>query len=272
MKKFVLFLFLIFSLSITHPLFSDDLGDFKDNVEQEEKENQNEESDTYDKDSNGSGSSPFLEFLWDVTFFLWFIHNDSVYYAPYPYEQNSWQSRDNFIGHDLRTYEEIERNSLYRKNYNFAFHGMATIDENLNTIGGMARFSGKFTNHFGPELDYRLFWDGDDLFHIATTGLNLSFFQFNFMSLDFYVEGAFFMGLLERQGISLGAKITSYPFRPVSLEIRSGGMFFESITFAEIEAKLGFHFGRTEIFADFYTLQSEQSALYSFGIGAGVHF
>ncbi|MBI9099078.1 MAG: hypothetical protein JEY91_11405, partial [Spirochaetaceae bacterium] len=67
-------------------------------------------------------------------------------------------------------------------------------------------------------------------------------------------------------------KITSYPFKPISLEVRSGGMFFKSITFAEIDVKLGFHIKSMEIFGNFYTLQSENSQLYSIGIGAGVHF
>lgn len=275
MKKLIFLFLIIFFSSITTPLFSDDLGDFKDSVEQEEEENRENEDtgeSVEDTDDETDDDNPFLRFLWEFTFFLWFIHNDSVYYTPYPYEYEGWIEGDNFVGHDLKSAAIISANAYYRKNYNFALHSMATVNESFNTIGGMARLSGKFFNHFGPELEYRAFWDGDDDFHIVTAGANLSLFQFDYLSLDFYLEGAFFMGLLERQGITLGAKILTYPFKPVSLEIRSGGMFFQYITFAEVDVKLGFHIGRGEIFADFYTLQSANSSFYAFGVGAGVHF
>ncbi|MDA3810368.1 MAG: hypothetical protein PF518_08575 [Spirochaetaceae bacterium] len=91
------------------------------------------------------------------------------------------------------------------------------------------------------------------------------------LSMDFYIKGAFFIGLLNRKGISLGAKMISYPFKPISLEIRSGGLFFQSITFAEVEIKLGVQVKSFEIFGDFYTLQSEMARIYSFGIGEGYH-
>lgn len=274
MKKRVLLLIILLFILRPVTIFSNDLGDFKESVEEEEEENQereSEDSDEYDDDDDDDGN-PFLEFLWEITFFLWYAHNQSIYYAPYPYEPEALRNGDYFIRRIIRSDENwkiIDRNS---KNYHFAFYGGANIDEDFNTMGGMTRLTGKFFNHLGPELEYRILWDGSDLLHILNTGVNLSFFQFDYLSLDFYVEGAFFFGLLERQGITVGAGIYTYPFKPISLEIRSGGMFFPSITFAEVEVKLGFHIGRGEIFADFYTLQSRSSALYSFGVGAGVHF
>lgn len=278
MKKILPLIFLLSALSLPYSLHADDLKDFKDKVEQEEEQNRqkdsqdSEDTDDQNQEDDSRESHHFLEFLWQFTFMLWYIHNETAYYAPYPYEKEALFEGMNFIGHDMGSTEEVASAEPYRKNYNFGFYGLASIDEDFNTIGGMFRISGKAFNHLGPELDYRLLWDGSDFLHILGAGGNISFFQFDYLSLDFYVAGAFFMGLMERQGVKFGAKLTSYPFRPLSLEVRSGVIFFESIKFAEVEAKLGFHLGRSEIFGDFYTLQSHTVSIYAFGIGVGVHF
>ncbi len=272
MNKIRIIISIALLLSLTIPLVAGDLGDFKDDVEQEEKEDSQAQEESEDYEDDDSESSPFLAFLWDFTFFLWFAHNDMVYYSPYPYELEAMRKGDNFIGHDRRSLIEIRNDSTPDKNHNFTIYGGATMNESMDTYGGLLRLTGKFFNHLGPELDYRVLYDGDDVLHNLSTGVNISFFQFDYLSLDFYVKAAFFMGLLERQGISLGAKLTTYPFKPISLELRSGGIFYESITFAELEAKLGIHISQWEIFGDFYTLQSVKSQLYSIGIGAGVHF
>jgi len=264
----------IFLLFFT-PLSADNLDDFKDHVEQEEEENsQNEdvETDREEVDDDESESSSFMDFLWEFTFLLWFIHNETVYYTPYPYESDGMIMGDNYIGHDRRNREDLYADKNITKDYNFALYGGGSFNETIDEFGGFFRLSGKFFNHLGPEIDYRLIYNGNEVFHNLSTGINLSFFQFDYLSLDFYVKGAFFMGLLQRQGISLGARFTSYPFKPVSLELRSGGVFFESLKFAELEAKLGIHINAVEIFGNFYTLQSKKSQLYSIGIGAGVHF
>ena len=273
MKNLFLMISLAILFSFSVPLFADDLQDFKNDVLEEEEENSENNAPTVDEnDDDESEDSPFLRFLWEITFLMWFIHNETVYYTPYPYEFTGMTRGNNFIGHDRRSEEEIKADTHQLKNSHFALYGAATINEEFNIFGGLLRFTGKFVNHMGPEIDYRILIDGKNLLHNLSAGLNISFFQFDFMTLDFYLEGAFFMGLMNRQGLALGAKITSYPFKPISLEVRSGGMFFKSITFAEIDVKLGFHINSMEIFGNFYTLQSENSQLYSIGIGAGVHF
>lgn len=268
-------LILILIVSISTPFFADSLGDFKSNVEDEEQENSQSADPGYESDDNYEDteeSNGFMDFLWQISFLIWYAHNETVFYTPFPYETSGLMKGDNFIGHDMRNDDEINYSQDKNKNYNFSLYGGGTIDEALKTYGGLLRFTGKFFNHLGPEIDYRLLYDGKDVLHNLSTGINLSFFQFDYISLDFYGKAMFFMGSLERQGISLGAKMTSYPFKPVSLEIRSGGIFLESITFAEFEVKLGIHNGPVEFFGDFYTLQSERSQLYSIGFGAGYHF
>ena len=277
MKRLFIIALITINTCICSPVFSQALDDFKDGVEQEEEENRqndqkNDSQETTEESDEDSEDNPFMEFLWEITFLLWFIHNETVYYSPYPYELEGIREGNNFIGHDLGRKEDLYSKKAYTKNYNFAFYGGGSINETFNTYGGLLRFTGKFINHFGPEIDYRLLWDGKNLFHNLSGGLNLSFFQFDYLSLDFYLKAAFFMGLLERQGVSLGGKLTTYPFKPLSLEVRSGGMFFEDITFAEVDVKLGIHTGPIEIFGNFYTLQASNTQIYSFGLGAGVHF
>lgn len=258
-------------LSLTTPLYADSLEDFKENVEKEEEENSQKDK-TQSNDEDDSETSSFMNFFWEFSVLIWFIHNETVFYTPYPYEAEGLKKGDNFIGHDRRDRENRYYDREMTKNYNFSLYAGGSFNETIDEFGSLFRFNGKFFNHLGPEIDYRLIYNGDDVFHNLSAGLNLSFFQFDYLSLDFYIKGAFFMGLLQRQGVSLGAKFTSYPFKPLSLEIRSGGVFFDSITFAELEVKLGIHIDAFEIFGDFYTLQSQKSQLYSLGIGAGVHF
>ncbi len=265
---------IILLFSINTSLWAD-LGDFKDDVEKEENENSqieeaDEDNNTEDNYSNENYS--LFYFFWKFTFILWFYHNETVFYTPYPYETNGIEEGYNFIGHDKRDDDEREFNSQKFKNFHMALYGGVTVNEIADTFGGQFRLTGKVINHFGPEIGYRLLFDGTEILHNLSGGINLSLFQFDFFSFDLYIKAAFFMGLLNRQGISLGGIMRSYPFKPVSLEIYGGGLFFESITFAEVEIKLGFHFKATEIFGNFYTLQSKKSQLYSFGLGAGYHF
>ncbi|MBB6478585.1 hypothetical protein [Spirochaeta isovalerica] len=272
MKK--LLIIFAYSLLLATPLalYSDDLEDFKNKVEQEEEKN-NENSE--DRDNSGNSKEkehPFLRFLWDITFYLWFIHNDSVYYAPYPYELSSYREGTSFIAIDNGTEEEVKALNKTRKNYHFAIYGGGTFNEAFSTFGAMTRITGKFVNHMGPEIEYRFMADDSGYLHFLTTGINLAFFQTDYLAMDFYLEGAFFMGILQRTGISLGSAIYTYPVKPLSFEIRGGAVLFPSITFGELNIKAGLHMDRYEIFADFHTLQSQTSALYSFGFGVGVHF
>jgi len=283
MKTFLIIVPIFLLFSFVSELQADDLKDFKDKIEQEEKNNQAEEADEdedkenqeakdSDDDDSDDDDNSFMDFLWEFTFLIWYIHNETVYYTPYPFNESGMLNGVNFIGHDRRSNEEIESSEIKTKDYFFSFYGGVTINESLHNIGGLLRFTGKFFNHLGPEVDYRILWDGENLFHNFSGGFNLAFFQFDYFSLDFYIKAVVFSGFIEKQGVSLGGKMTTYPFKPISLEVRSGGVFFSALTLAEVEIKLGIHIGPAEIFGDFYTLQSTTAQIYSFGLGLGYHF
>ncbi len=275
MNKYTRLILLILIFNITTPLWSD-LGGFKEDVEREEEENskkENIENIEEDEEENiEEDEDSFFSLLWDMTFLLWLYHNDSSYYSRYPYEIEGMENGANFINHDNRSEKEKGIYTKKFKEFFFTIYGSPTINETADTFGGQLRFTGKVINHFGPELEYRLLWNEGDFLHNLSGGMNLSIFQFDPLALDFYIKAVFFMGIMERIGVSLGGRIMSYPFRPVSLEFRGGVVIFPSITFAEIGAKLGFHIDAVELFGDFYMLRSEQSQLYSIGLGIGYHF
>lgn len=112
---------------------------------------------------------------------------------------------------------------------------------------------------------------GEEL-HITTAGLDFSIIQNDFFTWTAYGKGAFFDGVLERSGWAFGSWFRMYPLRPISLHLRTGGMFFPDITFGQVEAKLNLHLGRLQLYGGVNLLESEESRRLMTEAGAGIHF
>ncbi len=256
-------------LTITGSSFAK-LKDFKSDVEGNEKSKSKNTSGGGSSDSSCGGAC--MEMALEITFALWAAHNMLVYYEKYPYFSkdknfiNYYRSFSNTIKNDEEEHrdmhmvgDDIEDTSSPRKDdfnpfskkfyyYTLAAGGQWANDEGS---GFLVEFRGKFMQHFGPEFYARSLWDGEDDIQFYSGGLNLSLFQNSYLSADFYITGAFMRGVIERDGVGFGTVITSYPFKPVTLFFRIGGLDFGKTEFLDFEGRIGFMIGRLEIFGGY---------------------
>ncbi len=275
------------------PVYAD-LNTFKEDVEQEESNNRNSERkgqadngqmENQENDEENGGNF-FARFLLEITIFAWAIHNNGVYYSAYPYappvsfSSGLVEGRPrNFINYDFANVQiesgEERPQVSYRKwgakRYWFELSSGALMTEE-GEFGTVASLQGRFTPFFGPDIDYRLIFDGSDELHITTAGLDFSIVQNDFFTWTAYGKGAFFDGVLNRDGWAFGSWFRMYPFRPVSLHLRTGGMFFPDITFGQVEAKMNIHLGRLLLFGGINLLESEETRRLMTEAGATVHF
>lgn len=271
------------------PVYAD-LNTFKEDVEKEESRNrsseENEQAGNEQEEGEENGGNLIVRFLLEITIFAWAIHNNGVYYSAYPYappvsfSSGLAEGRPrNFINYDfsnvqIESGEERPRVS-YRsrgaKRYWFELSSGALMTEE-GEYGAVASLQGRFTPFFGPDVDYRLIYDGSDELHITTAGLDFSVVQNDFFTWTAYGKGAFFDGVLDRDGWAFGSWFRMYPFRPVSLHLRTGGMFFPDITFGQVEAKMNIHLGRLLLFGGVNLLESEETRRLMTEAGAALHF
>jgi hypothetical protein len=262
---------------VSAPIFAD-LDDFRRDVEEEEDRDRGpEEEPPPAAEDDGERSNPLAALLYEITIFAWRLHNMSVFYAPYPYAGDppppGIRPRG-FVHVDpqsVRIEEDfsLRRAGRPRKRYWFEVTtgGLATDD---GAWGGMASLQGRFTPFFGPDVDTRFLFDGEDELNITTAGVDMSIIQHDYFTWTLYGKWAVFRGVLERDGGAVGSQIHSYIANPVSLHLRSGALIFPNIAFAQIEGRLAVHLNRFAVFGGANLLQSESSRLLSVESGLSV--
>jgi|GEM_PF-1392610 len=253
------------------------LKDFKGDVERNENSKSGKSSGggSSDSDSDGSCAGACMEMALEITFAIWAAHNMLVYYEEYPY----FSKNKNFINYykphssmlkndaedqrdmhmvaaddaDTSSQQKEDKDDFNPFKNKFYYYSIAAGGQWANDEGSgfQVEFRGKFIQHFGPEFSARSLWDGEDDIQFYSGGLNLSLFQNSYLSADFYITGAFMRGVIERDGVGFGAIITSFPFKPVTLFVKIGGIDFGKTEFLEFEGRIGFMIGRVELFAGY---------------------
>ena len=253
-----------------------DLSAFRRDVEREEERNRSAErpqetrrSDKPDEDRENS----FGAFLFEITLLAWAAHNGAVVYAGYPYALAGPGYR-NFIGYDWNrwgTDDPMRRRTepIRRHWFELAAGGIASDD---GEYGGFASFQGRFFPFLGPDVDYRVYYDGTTHLQFFTAGLDLALIQHDYFLWSLYGKGAFFRGELDRNGAAFGTSLRSYLGRPVSLLLRFGAVSFDAIDFAQIEGRLNLHQDRWFLFGGGNLLQSSSSRLFTVEAGVGLVF
>ncbi len=276
MRKFQLFIlvFLILSTSTSGLLWAD-LQGFGDDVKKEEKENSDSGDYGSGQDSGGGGSNPFVDFLFQITVWVWIAHNGTVYYNSAPYVPLEPQE-NNFINHDWESldsayYGNPDVRRAAHKHHWLELSSAGSLTDDLEP-GTMVSLQGRFNQYFGPDINYRVISDGSSTLHITTAGLDMPLVQANLFSMSFYAQGAFFRGMLDRTGGAGGIVLRSWPFKPVSLFFRAGGYTFENITFGHIESRLNFHISNYTLFGGINYLASETAELTCYDAGVSLYF
>lgn len=241
------------------------LQDVKKDYEKEESAKKKPEKKTNSSTSHSESYDSSDDGCVDMCIFifpLWLEANLDLEYAPYPYSHKE----NNFICNDTKE----------QSFYGGCFDGRGTIWYLTLEAGGQyafdegnagfARLSGKILRFFGPEFEFkRLVDENKDKLDYYAFGINIPIFQFSGFSPDIYVQAAYMRGVLDRNGISYGVIINSYPFNPVSLMFRFGvqsyrnikGEEYGSMDLYDYEGRLGIVFYRLELFGGYRRLSSD---------------
>ena len=244
MRCILLLLLLSFALpAMAHA----DLDDFREEVEEAEKEKPPEESRTEDEeDDEEEGESLLGRFLWELFGAIWLVNNTTTTYGSHPYSADGyirWARVEEGYGADGEVYIPTGRRShwLYSEIQALALEGLGQ--------GTWFTLKGHAYRFFGPYFEGWVLGDGEDLFGGLRLGLTFSLFQSDPLSLSLYGQGNMWFGVLARSGGALGVELRSYPFKPLSLQLRGGLQLFERFSVGEVESRAGLLFGRWEAYA-----------------------
>jgi hypothetical protein len=257
-----------------------DLGDFSESVEEgreeesgEKGEEKNEKEYRDDEDDDGG----FWDTFFSITVILWYYHNRTAWYADYPYANDS--GRPAAVGHDERLILEGTDEERKRSRWAFSSAGGMFMEGTDRGFTANFRFTGVAGGVFGPVLEYRVWNDPSATLHLYRVGGVLPLVQNDYFSLSLDFSGAFFRDAVYVDAVALGGSIVTYPFKPVSLEIRGGGIISETVSFSELGVRLGIHMSRFEVYAGYYGLfyddtglANQTTGLQSVELGTAVHF
>jgi len=262
-----------FAFSASFPaVLRADLGEFKKDVEQEEK---TKDADSEKKDKDGGGTddggclgnccTPFFNVFWSISGDLWAVNNLSVVYQDYPYSSPDFHFMT-FVDPSGPGNAGTRGRSHY---FRLSGGGVWADDRGL---GFEASLRGHLWKFFGPELDVRSLWDGKDVLLHSGLGFNIALFQSDPLSCDLYCQYSFLWGILARKGAATGAVFTSYPVKPLVLDMKIGMQIYQRIVFVDFSFSAGVMIGRHELYAAFDLLQSELARLTGVSTGVRVFF
>jgi hypothetical protein len=253
----------LLSFCLIKPAYSD-LKDFKDDYKKEESSKKQKNSSS--KSSSSDSSDDSCAEMCILFLPIWIEANASLKYSSYPYshEQNNFICNYPDEEYVNQCFDD-EGSSWY---LTLESGGQYAFD---NGNAGFARLSGKIFKFFGPEFEFkRLVDDNNDKLDYYAFGINIPIFQFSGFSPDIYVQASYLRGVIERDGISYGIIINSYPIDPISLMFRFGvqsfgnikGEDYGSMDFYDYEGRLGIIFYRLEIFGGYRHIRTELTKIH----------
>lgn len=264
MKRILSIFFIILATSLSTPLFSGKLNDFKEKSEKEEKSKKSS-----DKKDN-EGSNFFASLIAEIFAAIWYEVNVHAEYDEYPYASDNrnyirFTKRDAVQTADGQDAEPRKRwYVLPEASYQYLDGETYSVNFNIHSrLGSLA----------GPYAAYRQYRskpDGNLSYY--QFGLDLALLQIEVFNLSYYLGFAGFAGILDRTGISTGLEFTILSFKPVCLNLRAGTLGLEKISYGEFGVRLGMLTGRSEIFAGYHHLSSETAKLDGFETGIRVWF
>jgi hypothetical protein len=240
-----------------------DLDGFRKDVDLEEQSGKPVKNGSNTGDTNsgclGNCCAPFFNVFWRISGDLWVINNLSVVYRDHPYAAGAPHFVD--FQENAGTNDAVEgRPGYYRFSAGFRWAG----DEGA---GVEASLRGRVWKFFGPEFCLWSLWDGRDFLLHGGLGLNLAVFQADPLSCDLYCQYSFFEGILRRKGVAAGAVFTSYPVKPLVVELKLGARVYGKIAFVDVDLSAGVMIGRHELYASFNLLDSGRARITGAGVG-----
>jgi hypothetical protein len=262
---------LVTTVTGTVPIYAD-LDDFAESVEEEQEKGPDERKkpsseipEHPDEDVEDEGFQAFLAGL--EIFMAWGIHNGSRYYPDYPYSYD----RNAPVAVGSEESEHVKPEDLNFSRFTLqTFVSLSVEGDEFGWATGF-RFYG-LMRLLGPDLEYRRWTDRSGSIDYLHIGWIVPLFQTNPATLELTVGGASYYGLFRLNGLTFFGTLRSYPFRPISLEVRGGGVYAPELILGVCGARIGVHIDMFEIGLDYYGLFHRDHTIHSAGVGAAIHF
>lgn len=235
---------LLLLLTFLTPVYGD-MDSFRDDVESaEEQAPEKEPADPANPQDGKRRQKNLGDFLMELTFLLWFHHNSTTTFGPYPYSSQGF----------VRWAEVRQKSGILTpiptgpRDFWFTGEVQALALDGLG-YGGWASLKGHAFRFFGPSLEAWNLHDGKERLTGLRAGILVSLIQSDPINLGVYGQWHHWMGSLSRTGGTLGLEFRSYPFAPLTLQSRLGFQLFPLFTMGEMEFQAGVTQNSWEAFA-----------------------
>ncbi len=237
-------------------MYSRELSNFKDKTEKEKK-GKTETSKTRTSPEASSEEDSLVAELFQFFGKIWYDYHSRVYFQSYPYceKEKPWilYSPD----------KNPEKN--YSPFYATILSGYQYLDNETASI--FFRGEWQLTGILAIEASYRRYGEGG---RFSSEEENLDFMklcfsipviQYKVFRWDVYTGYSGFRKEIYGDGTSLGISLRIFPGGNSFLEFKSGQIAFNDIDFRELEANLGFSWGRVFIFGGYHRIASATAEL-----------
>ncbi len=218
----------------------------------------------------------------DLLSVLWLAYNSTITFEQYPY------AADNKYINFNKTSSSTDRD--FRFSLSTGLFCLPQFASGIETA-----FEGYIFKCFGPYCENTIFgtlntnfspfnFNYSDLYGNFKLGGQLALFQFNPLSLSLYVQWIHWYSITsapwvnDKNGVTVGMNLRSYPVKPLVLEFRVGceAMNSSNDTFVETELKAGFMVKSMEIYLAWkyrnFFMNETIFVKESNGIASGVRF
>ena len=191
----------------------------------------------------------------DLISLLWLVNNGLVTFEQYPYAND-----DKYLHFDVS--KEDDKNRFYRYSLSSGIFWLPEFSSGIETV-----FEGYIFKMFGPYFENTVFGDlsattapfsvnYNSVYGNFKIGGQFAIVQSNPLSFSIYMQWVRWYGITgqpwsnDKNGLTLGFNMRSYPFKPLTLEWKFGAevMNPSEDTFIESDLKAGIMINRMEIY------------------------
>ncbi len=237
-------------------MYSKELSNFKEKTEKEKKE-KTQTSPKKTTSEAPSGEDSLAAELFQFFGKIWYDYNSRVYFQRYPYREKEkpWilYSPD----------KDPEKN--YSSFYATILSGYQYLDNETASI--FFRGELQLTGILAVEASYRRYGEGrgftsaDKYLDFMKFVFSIPVIQYKVFRWDVYTGYSGFRKEIYGDGTSLGISLRIFPGGNSFLEFKTGQIAFDDIDFRELEANVGFSWGRVFFFGGYHAITSKTSEL-----------
>lgn len=225
---------LLLLLTFLTPVYGD-LDAFQEDVEAAEELAPEKEPERQDHPQEEKKRQKNLgDLLMELTFLLWFHHNSTTTFGPFPY------SSQGFVKWAEARYQSGNMVPFVTGSRDYWLTGeVQALGLSGLGYGGWASLKGSLFRFIGPSLEAWQLYDGQKDLTGLRAGVLVALFQSDPFNLGIYGQWNHWTGSFSRTGGTVGLEFRSYPFYPVTLQSRMGFQLFPLFQMGEVELQAG---------------------------------